>query len=198
MTGSEDESEWFDDDEELQLTGREIREILRLQTSDHPGMKLVSDPLTSANFNQWSRSVKRALGARGKLEILDGRFPKQFPGNKYYKAWIRVDYMIYNWIINSISKKLAGAFNNLDTTEKLWEALNQRMGRCNGPKIYKLQKGIFGYRQGEQYVLLYFTNLTALWNELDMLLPMVSCKCDAERIYFERERKGSNVCCSFW
>lgn len=184
---SEEESEWYDDDEELQLTGREIREILRLHSSDHPGMKLVSDQLTSTNFYQWSRSIKRALGARGKLEILDGRFPEQTLGSKYYKAWLKVDYMIFNWISNSISKELVNAFNSLDTTAKLWEALNIRMGRCNGPKVYKLQKEIFGYKQGDQSVLLYFTNLTALWNELDRLLPSVSCKCDAEKIYYERE-----------
>lgn len=34
---------------------------------------------------------------------------------------------------------------------------------------------------------MYFTNLTALWSKLDMLLPSVSCSCDAEKIYFERE-----------
>lgn len=132
-------------------------------------MQLVSDHLTSSNFNQWSRSIKRALGARGKLEFLTGRFPEQTPGSRYYKAWLTADYMIFNWIINSISKELVNAFNNLDTTQKLWEALNRRLGRCNGPKVYKLQKEIFGYKQGDQTVLMYFTNLIALWNELDML-----------------------------
>lgn len=34
---------------------------------------------------------------------------------------------------------------------------------------------------------MYFTNLIALWNELDMLLPSVSCSYDAERVYFTRE-----------
>lgn len=61
------------------------------------------------------------------------------------------------------------------------------MGRCNGPKVYKLQMEIFSYRQGDQDVLMYFNNLIALWSELDMLLPKVSCICDAERVYYERE-----------
>lgn len=183
----EEDSDWYEDDEELQLSGKDIREILHLQPSDHPGMQLVSDHLTSTNFYQWSRSVKRALGARGKLELLNGVFPEQIPGSKYYKAWLKVDYMISNWIINSISKELVHAFSHLDTTQKLWEALNRRLGKCNGPKVYKLQKEIFTYRQGDQSVLLYFTKLTALWNELDMLLPSVHCCCDAERIYVERE-----------
>lgn len=115
----EDDSDYYEDDEELQLTGKEIREILRLRNSDHPGMQLVSDHLTSSNFNQWSRSIKRALGARGKLELVTGRFPEQMPGSRYYKAWLTADYTIYNWIVNSISKELVNAFNNLETTQKL-------------------------------------------------------------------------------
>lgn len=100
------------------FTAREVREILRLRDSDHPGMQLVSSPLTGNNFYQWSRSIKRALGARSKLELLDGSLPEPEAHSKYYKAWIKAHYMIFNWIINSISKDLANAFNHLETTHK--------------------------------------------------------------------------------
>lgn len=125
-------------------------------------MQLVSAQLTSNNFYQWSRSITRALGARSKLEFLDGSFSKPPSNSKYYKAWLKADYMISNGITNSISKDLVNAFNHLDTTQKLWESLNRRLGRSNGPKVYKLQKEIFSYKQGDRDVLMYFNNLTAL------------------------------------
>lgn len=109
----------FDGGEGTELTAQEIREILCLQPSDHPGMQLVSTPLTGNNFYQWSRAVKRALGARNKLELLDGRLPELELNSRYYKAWLIVDYMTSNWITNSISKELVNAFTHLDTTQKL-------------------------------------------------------------------------------
>lgn len=40
---------------------------LHLQNLDHHGIILVTSPLTSKNFNSWSRSIIIALGAKLKL-----------------------------------------------------------------------------------------------------------------------------------
>lgn len=138
-------------------------------------------PMIGNNFFQWSCAIKRALGARSKLELLDRTLPESRSTCRYYKRWLKTDYMIANWITNLISKELVSTFSHLDTTKKLWDALNKRFGRYNGLKVYRLQRKIFGYRQGEQNVLTYFNNLTALWNGLDMLLPTLNCVCEAER-----------------
>ena len=45
---------------------------LFLYNSDHPGMVLVTAPLTGKNFLTWSRSIKIALGAKMKLGFIDG------------------------------------------------------------------------------------------------------------------------------
>ena len=47
-----------------------------LHSSDHPGMVLVSAPLTRSNFLTWSRSMRIALGAKMKLEFIDGKIQK--------------------------------------------------------------------------------------------------------------------------
>lgn len=52
----------------VDLQPKQIEEILHLNTSDHPGMSLVAVPLNSMNFLNWSRSIRRALGAKNKLE----------------------------------------------------------------------------------------------------------------------------------
>ncbi|XP_057803812.1 uncharacterized protein LOC131019143 [Salvia miltiorrhiza] len=170
------------------LDSKQIEEILQLHNADHPGMQLVSAQLTGNNFLNWSRSVKRALGAKSKLELLDGTLPEPDFASPYYKAWIKADYMISSWIINSISKDLVNAFVHIDNTQKLWDALNQRFGRSNGPKIYRLQREIGKYTQGNQSVLVYFNNLTALWDEyLDMLLPPLTCVCGTRAAGVSRE-----------
>lgn len=71
-----------------QLTVAQIAEILFLQPSDHPGMQLVTAPLTGNNFLNWSKSVRRALAARSKLEFLDGSFPEPDLSVRYYKKMV--------------------------------------------------------------------------------------------------------------
>lgn len=115
-----DYSEEFVNDfgsEELQP--KQIEEILYLNQSDHPGMVLVAAPLTPLNFLNWSRSIRRALAAKSKLELLDGTFPEPAPDAAYYKQWLRADSMISSWILNSISKELVNAFTHIESTRKL-------------------------------------------------------------------------------
>lgn len=52
------------------------------------------------------------------------------------------------------------------------DAFTQMFGRCNWPKTYP---------HGNQTVVRYFNNLTAFWDELDMLLPPLECHCNARR-----------------
>lgn len=139
----ENDAEFVNDFAVTELQPKQIEEILYLNASDHPEMSLVSTPLMAMNFLNWSRSVRRALGAKSKLELLDGTLPEPGPEVSYYKHWVKADYMISSWIINSISKELVGAFSHIDSTRKLWIALCKRFGRCNGPKIYKPQREIF-------------------------------------------------------
>lgn len=77
----------------------------------------------------------------------------------------------------------------IDSTRKLWIALTKRFGRCNGPKIYKLQREIFGYTQGNQTIVEYFNNLSALWDELNLLLPPLECSCNDRRKAEKREEQ---------
>lgn len=176
-------------DDLFQLEPHQINEILQLHNADHPGMQLVTAPLTGVNFLNWSRGIKRALGAKSKLEILDGTLPEPHFTCKYYKQWIKVDYMVSSWITNSISKEIVNSFSHYDTTKKLWDALCRRFDRSNGPKISKLEKEIRTYVQGNLSVMEYFSNLTVLWDEIDMVLPPVDCVCHARTVLERREEE---------
>ena len=49
-----------------------IDEAFTLHSSDHPGMTLVLAPLNGDNYLSLSRYVKIALGAKNKLNFIDG------------------------------------------------------------------------------------------------------------------------------
>lgn len=98
-----------------------------------------------------------------------------------------MDYMVSTWICNTIYKELVDAYLHIDSTYKLWCALNQRYGGSDGPKILKVQRDIYTFRQGNLSVSMYFSQLNSLWDEIDMLLPPLDCVCHAKMKSIQRE-----------
>lgn len=160
-------------------TGREQAESegLKLQNSDHPGMSLVSTPLDGNNYLSWSRAIKIALGAKMKLNFINGRCERPSEDADIFEQWQRVDCMVTSWILNSISKQIVEAFLYTTTARELWLELEARFGECNGPLIYQLQREISSISQGEMSIMAYYTKLKRLWDELACVTPLPSCAC---------------------
>ncbi|KAL0333051.1 UNVERIFIED_CONTAM: hypothetical protein Scaly_2206600 [Sesamum calycinum] len=95
-------------------------EDLKIHTSDFPSMVLVSTPLVGNNYLMWSRSVKVALTAKMKLSFIDGTYLKPIGNVEECKQWIRIDSMVFSWIMNSISKDIAKAFFHAKSARSLW------------------------------------------------------------------------------
>ncbi|KAL0366871.1 UNVERIFIED_CONTAM: hypothetical protein Sradi_3577200 [Sesamum radiatum] len=81
-------------------------EALQLHRADHPGMVLVSAPLTRKNYLNWSYAIKRALRAKMKLGFIGGSLSKPDVNDVCFEKWIRVDSMVTTWILNSILKEV--------------------------------------------------------------------------------------------
>ncbi|XP_019053968.1 PREDICTED: uncharacterized protein LOC104601120 isoform X1 [Nelumbo nucifera] len=150
---------------------------MALANLDHPRMQLVMIPLTDNNYLSWSRLIKIALGAKVKLEFIDGRCVMPEEDSADYDQWIRVDCMIRSWILNSISKEIVEAFLYASTARELWLELEERFGESNGPQIYRIQREISAISQGSQLVVKYFTKLKKLWDELVCMQPIPQCTC---------------------
>ncbi|KAL0361774.1 UNVERIFIED_CONTAM: hypothetical protein Sradi_3861900 [Sesamum radiatum] len=86
------------------------QEVLKLHSSDHPGMTLVSVPLNKKNWIAWSRSVQIALGAKSKLSFIDGSCAKPVTTGEEHEQWRKTDCMVTSWLLNSISKDIVEAF----------------------------------------------------------------------------------------
>ena len=82
-------------------------ESMILHNSDHPGMVLVSAPLTENNYLSWSRSMQIALGAKMKLCFIDGTFTPSEEDAPQFANWKKADCMVLSWLLNSISKDIS-------------------------------------------------------------------------------------------
>jgi hypothetical protein len=62
---------------------------------DGPSSVTVTPLLTGSNYHSWSRSMKRALGAKMKLDFVDGTIP--VPGDAFdpsFRAWNRCNQLV--------------------------------------------------------------------------------------------------------
>ena len=152
---------------------------LFLQPSDHPGLQMVNLKLTGSNFQRWSKFVKIALRTKGKLGFLDGACARPAANFAQINQWIRCDSMVLSWLLNSMIPELAEAFLYVDSTQELWSELMERFGDTNGPLLYQLEKEISELYQGNDSVVVYYTKLKKLWEDLSDFSEVPKCKCAA-------------------
>ena len=74
--------------------------------------------------------------------------------------------MVLSWLLNSVSKEIAGSITYINTSRDMWIDLKERFSRKNGPCIYQLKKAISSLSQEQVSVNAYYTKLKALWDEL--------------------------------
>ncbi|GJX04060.1 retrovirus-related pol polyprotein from transposon TNT 1-94 [Tanacetum coccineum] len=113
-----------------------MNDSFHLASSDHPGMMLTTTPFNGGNFLGWSRTIKITLGAKFKLGFIDGSSPKPAIIHNDYQRWVRYDYMVTCWILNSMVAELSESFLYSQSASDLWKELEDHYGQSNGPLIY--------------------------------------------------------------
>ncbi|PWA64832.1 hypothetical protein CTI12_AA340690 [Artemisia annua] len=154
---------------------------LYLASSDHPGMMLTNTAFNGGNFLGWSRTIKMALGAKLKLGFIDGSSPKPPLSDVNHQTWVRCDYMVTCWILNSMIAELTDSFLYAQLAFDLWKELEERYGQSNGPLIYHIERELSKVSQGNLSVAAYFNKLKRFWDELHSLNGVPVCSCGKMR-----------------
>ncbi|KAK9690007.1 hypothetical protein RND81_09G098300 [Saponaria officinalis] len=152
---------------------------LYIQSSDHPGMKLVSHVFEGQGFDNWKRSMLIALSAKNKLEFIDGTSPKPSTSSSNAKARQRCNDMVFSWILNALSSEIADSVLYYDTAKDVWGELEDRYGQSNGAQLYAVQKKLSDFSQGTDSITTYFTKIKSVWDEIEAMgmNPICSCSC---------------------
>ncbi|XP_021736561.1 uncharacterized protein LOC110703118 [Chenopodium quinoa] len=140
-------------------SGMNFNDPYYLANGDHPGMQLGSHVLTGANFINWSRTVKMALIARNKLGFVDGSTPMPDSDSLDYQKWLRNDYMIMSWLLNSMDKNLSESFLFVNSSAQLWNELKEKFGHSNLPQLFDFHRSLTYIQQNDASIAEYFGNL---------------------------------------
>nr|GME09251.1 Retrovirus-related Pol polyprotein from transposon TNT 1-94 [Ipomoea batatas] len=155
-----------------------------LHSSDGTGITLVGNILTGIeNYNPWARAVTMPLKGRNKFCFVDGSLPMPDSTHPDHARWNRVNHMVMSWLLNSIHSSLAHIVLYAPDATSVWTDLKDRFFTSNGPRIYDIEKRIATSYQNDASIADYHNQLSALWDELNMLDPPPKCSCAARHTY---------------
>lgn len=137
----------------------------------------VTPLLTGSNHLAWSRSMKCALGTKNKFAFVDGSVPIPPMDDLNRNAWKHCDNLIHSWIINSVSPQIAQTIVFYEYNIDVWIESQERFSKVDQIHVASLRSSINNLKQGDKFVLDYFTEMKSLWEELNSHLPMPMCTC---------------------
>ena len=150
-----------------------------LQNGDSTGSILVSQVLTGDNYNTWSRSMQIAVKAKNKIGFITGAISQPASSSSLHETWERCNNMIISWILNAVSKDIAGTIIYATTAKEMWEELKNQFSQGNGPRIFQLQKELASLSQDQMSVSVYYRKFKCLWDELLNYNQIPNCTCGA-------------------
>ena len=145
--------------------------------SEGPNSVLATPPLNGSNYLSWSRSMRRAFGAKNKLPFIDRSLPVPNLLDLNSSSWERCNHLIHSWIINSVSEPIAQTLVFHEYVFYVWEDLKERFSKADRIRIAAIRSSIHSLKQGSKSVLEYFTELKSLWEELNSHCPLPMCSC---------------------
>ena len=152
-----------------------------LNNGDNPGIRLVTKPLIGDNYHSWRRSMTMALSAKHKLGFVTGTIPQlEDPSDPLFEIWTRCNDLVLSWLTNYLAEHIAASVIYVNTAKGVWDDLQERYFQGNGTRVFHLKQAISFFKQGQQDVSTYYTNLKGLWDEFLNYRPIPSCSCGAK------------------
>jgi hypothetical protein len=149
-----------------------------VHSSDGPSSVKVTPLLIGSNYHAWSRSMRRALGGKLKLEFFDGTIPViADPFDPSYRAWNRCNMLVHSWIMNFVTKSIAQSIVFMENALDVWNDLKEYFSQADLVRISEIQQETYALKQDSKSVTKFYSDLKLLWEELEIYLPMPNCSC---------------------
>ncbi|XP_024626656.1 uncharacterized protein [Medicago truncatula] len=156
---------------------QDVESVFYVHPSEGSNSVTIIPKLNGSNYLAWSRSMKRALGAKNKLAFINGIIQQPEALDLNRAAWERCNHLIHSWIINSVSESIAQNIVFHDYALDVWEDLKERFSKADRIRISTLCSSINNLKQGGKTVSEYFTEMRSLWEELNSHRPLPNCSC---------------------
>ncbi|KAJ0717604.1 putative transcription factor interactor and regulator CCHC(Zn) family [Helianthus annuus] len=155
---------------------------LYLHPSDSSNLTIVSIKLKGVeNYTVWSNAMQLALQVKNKWGFIDKTCVKSETNVVLSRQWDRCNSIVLTWILNSISEELymGQVFSKLACD--VWTNLKETYNKIDGSVVFDLYQKINSFTQSGLTVSEYYHKLNVMWRQLDQILQLPSCSCEAAK-----------------
>ena len=125
-----------------------------LHPFDNPRTMFVSTPLNEENYTTWRKVMLNALNPKKeKTSFVDGTLCKLDENSPDAYAWVKCNFMVISWLINSLTRDLHKSVAYADTTREIWIDLEERFSQGNASRIHELKRDLSLLLQGNLSVV---------------------------------------------
>ncbi|XP_021742725.1 uncharacterized protein LOC110708807 [Chenopodium quinoa] len=120
-----------------------------------------------------------SLIALNKLHFVDGSLTSPSVDHPNHQKWLRNDYMVMSWNLNSMEKNLVECFMFVNSSTELWSEIFERFGHSNAPQLFDLHRNLNLAAQNNDSIAECYGRLKRCWDELQVLEGFPNCTCEA-------------------
>ncbi|XP_023738657.1 uncharacterized protein LOC111886631 [Lactuca sativa] len=117
------------------------------------------------------------LYAKNKIGLVNGSMQKPESTSPMYMARMRADAMVKGWLTTAMEKDIRTSIRYANTVAEIWKDLEERSEKEGAPRAYELKQSLNVARQDGASISSYYTKLKAVWDEIQLVLPMPRCTC---------------------
>lgn len=129
------------------------------------------------NYFTWRRNFLNALHSKNKASFVNGAIKKPDANSSDFQPWMQCNALVLSWLTNALAKELQDHVVHAETTQELWQDLEERFTQGVAPRVYELKRAIALLQQEKSSISSYYGNLKAVWGELQGLSPVPVCTC---------------------
>ncbi|XP_076886473.1 uncharacterized protein LOC143536348 [Bidens hawaiensis] len=160
----------------------EASDPLYLHASDSSSLTVVSIKLKGTkNYKVWSKAMNLALQVKNKIGFIDGTCVRSTTDEVLSKQWDRCNLVVLTWLLNYVSEELylGQVYSKLAT--EVWNDLKETYDEMDGSVVFNLYQKINMFTQSNQSVSEYYHKLNIMWKQLDQILQLPLCTCEASK-----------------
>ncbi|XP_048502724.1 uncharacterized protein LOC125498539 [Beta vulgaris subsp. vulgaris] len=154
----------------------DIKSPLYLHPSDGPNIVCIEKLQGMTNYRTWQRSMEISLAAKRKLGFVTGTVVRDGEDAVKQEQWDTCDSLVISWLHGSMTEAVKRYVLYLNTSRAIWVQLKARFQVAHGARKYKLSRELYDVKHNGATVNEYYTNMKALWEELESLnsLPPIT------------------------
>nr|GEU94008.1 hypothetical protein [Tanacetum cinerariifolium] len=95
--------------------------------------------------------------------------------------WDMCNFVVFTWILNSLSPDLYAGAMYAKTASELWTDLKDTYDKVDGSDVFNLHKSINSLSQSGASLSDHYNNFNSLWKQFDAMISLPACTCDAAK-----------------